>query len=366
MIKTDPEGPYTFINFLRFLSRCPNLEVLHLFALDVARLQDLPNHDLVLDAPRQLPRLRKFSNEESLVDHTRRYRLPHINSCFRRAILAYLQLSPDCLVRLATILPHEVGETLNSLPFYAPFTSIYLGAHIYPSELYTSERNGIEAECFSLMATDPAHQRGVRIDFQMPGTRYAPRNVTTQSARANLRDGIRSAPLLARVHELWVVPLAAVLLGEPCSLLSGLPHLTTLVLGLYPLAAGAQDDSDVRDHWEPLRALEVRNDYVVPCPRLRTLCVYLSADAEEHVVQLYDALLSRGEAGCPVRRLVVGFYEPPIASMLELVGGLWGLVEDFTVLEHPERCPEDLLWVRRLPAVCRDRSEWNTYWPAWM
>ena len=128
MIKTDPEGPYTFINFLRFLSRCPNLEVLHLFALDVARLQDLPNHDLVLDAPRQLPRLRKFSNEESLVDHTRRYRLPHINSCFRRAILAYLQLSPDCIIRLATILPHEVGETLNSLPFDAPVTSIYLDA----------------------------------------------------------------------------------------------------------------------------------------------------------------------------------------------------------------------------------------------
>ena len=83
-------------------------------------------------------------------------------------------------------------------------------------------------------------------------------------------------------------------------------------------------------------------------------------------MQLFGTLLSRGEAGCPVRRLVVGFYGPPTAGMLELVGGLWGLVEDFTMLEDGGRCPEDLLWVRRLPDVCRDRSEWNRYWPAWM
>ncbi|KAM5543444.1 hypothetical protein V8D89_002695 [Ganoderma adspersum] len=315
-----PEGPYTFINFLRFLSRCPNLEVLHLFALDIACLQDLPNRDVVLDAPQQLPRLRKFSNEESL--------------------------------------------TLNALPFDAPFTSLYLGGHGHPSELSTSEPNGVVAECFSLMATDPPRQRGIRVDFQMPGTRYAPRNVTTQSARACLRDGIRSAPLLAHVHELWAVPMAAVLLSEPCSLLSCLPHLATLVLGLYPLAPDAPDD--VRDHWEPLRAVEVRDDCVIRCPRLRTLCVYVGADAEEHIVLLCDVLLSRGEAGYPVRRLVVGFYGSPTARMLELVEGLWGLVEDFTVLEDRERCPEDLLWVHRLPSVCRERSERNTYWPAWM
>ncbi|PIL23103.1 hypothetical protein GSI_14411 [Ganoderma sinense ZZ0214-1] len=89
--------------------------------------------------------------------------------------------------------------------------------------------------------------------------------------------------------------MATVLLGEPCSLLGCLPHLTTLILGLRALARKAK--KHVRDHWEPLRALEVRNDFVVPCPRLRTLCVYVSA--EEHVVQLYDVLLSRGQAGYP-------------------------------------------------------------------
>ncbi|PIL23095.1 hypothetical protein GSI_14403 [Ganoderma sinense ZZ0214-1] len=361
VMHNDPEGPYTFFNFLRFLSRCPNLEVLHFTALDVARLQEVPNG--LIDAPVQLPRLRKFSNEESLVDETRLYRLPHIGPQFRRAILEHLQLSPDCVIRLATILPHELGQTLESLPFDKPFTSLYLSAHNHlGSSPLTSEPNGIEPECFSIMATDPLRQRGVRIDFQMPGTRYAPRNVTTQSARARLGDGIRAAPLLSRVHELWVVSTATLLLGEPCSLLGCLPHLTTLVLGLHPLALDAKDDA--RDHWEPLRALEVRDDFVIPCPRLRTLCVYVSA--EEHVMQLYDVLLSRGDAGYPVHRLVVGFYGKPTLGMLELAEGLWGLVEDFTLLEGRGRCPDDLLWVDRLPSVCRDRSEWNVHWPAWM
>nr|VWP01933.1 Eukaryotic translation initiation factor 3 subunit G (eIF3g) (Eukaryotic translation initiation factor 3 RNA-binding subunit) (eIF-3 RNA-binding subunit) (Translation initiation factor eIF3 p33 subunit homolog) (eIF3 p33 homolog) [Ganoderma boninense] len=156
--------------------------------------------------------------------------------------------------------------------------------------------------------------------------------------------------------------MATVLLGEPCSLLGRLPHLETLVLGLRALAQDAKER--VRDHWEPLRALEVRDDCVVPCPRLRTLCVYVGA--EEHVVQLYDVLLSRGEAGYPVRRLVVGFYGQHTPSVLELAEGLWGLVEDFTLLDGPEGCPDDLLWEDRLPFVCRDRSEWNVHWPAWM
>ncbi|KAI1794336.1 hypothetical protein LXA43DRAFT_1080799 [Ganoderma leucocontextum] len=356
---TTPQGPYTFINFLLFLSRCPNLEVLHLCALDVARLQNLP--DGLVIAPLQLQQLRKFSNEEVLLDRTGGHHLPYSGPHFRRALLAHLQFSTNCLIRLATILPHEVGSTLHSIPFDEPFTSVYLGAHDYLS-FYAGEPNRLESECFSIMATDPRRQRGMRIDFQMPGTRYAPRNVTTQSARACLRDGVRSAPLLARVHELWVTPSATVLLGEPCSLLGCLPHLTTLVLGLFPLAPDTEED--IRCHWEPLRALEVRDDFVIPCPRLHTLCVYVTT--EEHVIQLYDVLLSRGEAGYSVRRLVVGFYRPPPATVLEVAEGLWGLVEDFTLLKYTEWCPDDLLWVHRLPFVCRDSSERNTYWPAWM
>ena len=356
------DSSYVFLNFFLFLSRCPNLEILHLIALDTARLKDLP--DGVVIAPLQLQRLRKFSNEEALCDHSGSYHLPYIGPYFRLAILPHLHFPSDCLIRLATILPHELRVTFNSLPFDTPFTSVYLGAAQIdqPLDFYTGEPNGIESQCLSLMATAPPHQCGVRVDFQMPGTRYRSRNVTTQSARASLRDGIRGASLLASVRELWVVPMATVLLGEPCSLISSLPHLSTLVLGLYPLALDTPEN--VRVHWEPLRALEVRDDCVIPCPHLHTLCVYVTA--EEHVVQLYDVLLSRGEAGYPVRRLVVGFYWPLPSSVLELAEGLWGLVEDFTLLECAEPCPDDLLWVHRLPLGCRDISERNVHWPAWM
>ena len=65
------ESPDTFSDFLQFLSRCPNLEVLHLFALDAAKFHNLPGSRV--SAPVNLQHLRKFSNEEVLLDRTREY-----------------------------------------------------------------------------------------------------------------------------------------------------------------------------------------------------------------------------------------------------------------------------------------------------
>ena len=359
----NPIGPYTFHNFLLFLSRCPNLEVLHLYALDVARFGEMPGDRMF--TPLSLPHLRKFSNEEALLDNTEDYDLPYSGPHFRRAILAHLQLSPDCVIRLSAILPDDIGRTLRCLPLDQPFTSVYLSAHNPSSSRADISRNNwLRTECFSIMATDRNRPRGVRIDFQMPGTRYVAENVTTQSARASISATIRDVSLLACVHELWVVPTANVLLGEPYSLFVAFPHLMTLVLGLYVVPESMRDQD--KPHWEPFRALEVRDeDPVVPCPKLHTLCVYVTT--ETHIVDLYAMLLSRGEAGHPIRRLVVGFYKPPTRySMWHLAGGLEGLVEDFTLLRQGEPCPDEFLWVHRLPFVCRDSSEHNWYWPAWM
>ncbi len=92
-------------------------------------------------------------------------------------------------------------------------------------------------------------------------------------------------------------------------------------------------------------------------------CVY--GITERQVMLLYRVVLSRGEAGYPIRRLVAGFYEPPAHAVLELPAGLSRLIEDFTILRHSEPCPDDLLWEHRLPYVCRNSSERNSYWPAW-
>ncbi|PIL32843.1 hypothetical protein GSI_04960 [Ganoderma sinense ZZ0214-1] len=358
------EFPYAFSDILQFLSRCPNLEVLHLFALDAGHFRDLPDGRVA--APVALRCLRKFSNEEVVFDRTRDYPLEYSGPGFRRAILEHLQLSPDCLVRLSTILPDDLARTLRSLPFDKPLTSVYLTGYDASSSLVNG--NHLEWECFALMATDPSRHRGVRIDFQMPGMRYGsrPAAAALDGAREVVRDAIRTAPLLEGVNELWVTPPANVLLGEPHSLLEAFPSLTTLVLGLsvVPITPPSTVPGNAVRHQEPLSALEVRNDDpVVPCPKLHTLCVYVAA--EEHVMQLYATLLSRGEAGHPVRRLVVGFYRPPEHAVLELATGLAGLIEDFTLLRPTDPCPEDLLWVHRLPFVCRDSSERNLYWPAW-
>ncbi|PIL32842.1 hypothetical protein GSI_04959 [Ganoderma sinense ZZ0214-1] len=125
------------------------------------------------------------------------------------------------------------------------------------------------------MATDRNQPRGIRIDFQMPGERYYAQNVTPKSARASISAAIRESPLLSSVHELWVVPGANLLLG--------FRHLRTLVLGLHSVSLDTP--WDVKCHWEPLRGLEVRDtDRVIPCPRLCTLCVYVTTEA--HVVNL--------------------------------------------------------------------------------
>ena len=368
----SPDGPFTFSNFMLFLSRCPNLQVLHLSDIDVISLQELP--DDRVSAPLNLPYLRKFSNEEVSLDHSRENPPPYFGPHFRCALLAHLRLSPDCVIRLSTILPEDLGRTLHCLPFDNPLASVYLGAHD-PQRGSNGDHNtfnDIGPECFSIMATDVRRQRGVRIDFQMPGSRY-PLTLATEPPKALMRDAIRSAPLLSAVEELWVIPAANPLLWEPDSFLVGFPNLTTLTLGLFPrqsaLIPVVVDDAPENEDLEvagcdPLNALEVRDDLVIPCPRLRTLCVY--GFTERQAMLLYNVVLSRGEAGYPIRRLVVGFIEPPEITLLELVGGLWGLVEDFTLLKHGEKCPDDLLWDHRLPSVCRDSSERNSYWPAWM
>ena len=355
-----PNGPFTFVNFMLFLSRCPNLQTLYLTYLDVTKLQELPVQRIA--APLNLKYLRKLSNDEVPVDRTGRRDLPYVGPQFRRALLEHLQLSPDCVIRLATILPTDLGRTLHSIPFDKPFTSVYLGGHWQPA-FYASEPNVIPQECFSIMATDARRQRGVRIDFQIPGSRYAPPDLTTHSARVLVRDAMAHAPLLSSVQELWVVPQSTILLAEPGSLFGGLPHLTTLVIGLLPLPRRL--DANVKFQWEPLHSLEIHDGHVVHCPMLQTLCVFITT--AEHAMQVYSVVLSRGEAGYPVRRLVVGFYMPPPFTVLELAEGLWGLVEDFTLIKYWERCPDDLLWVHRLPHVCRDpsaRNGWN--WPVWM
>ncbi|KAM5545105.1 hypothetical protein V8D89_001216 [Ganoderma adspersum] len=360
VVSPPPDGPFTFANFMLFLSRCPNLQILYLSYLDVVKLQELPDHRIT--APLNLKYLRKFSNDKVYVDQTGRHGLPYSGPQFRRALLEHLELSPDCVIRLAAILPNDLGRTLHSIPFDKPFTSVYLGGHRHP-EFYASEPNVIPLECFSIMATDARRQRGVRIDFQMPGSRYAPPDLAMPSARILVRDAMRHAPLLSSVQELWVVPQSAVLLAEPGSLFGGLPHLTTLVIGLLPLPQHL--DVNVRFQWEPLHFLEIHDSRVVHCPMLHTLCVFITT--AEHAMQVYSVVLSRGEAGYPVRRLVVGFYMRPPFTVLELAEGLWGLVEDFTLIKYWERCPDDLLWVHCLPPLCRDPSERNdSYWPVWM
>ncbi|RDX47490.1 hypothetical protein OH76DRAFT_1484641 [Lentinus brumalis] len=220
-------SPLPFDELSDCLSRCPNIEQMHLAYLDACYFKNLETAAVIADQVEDAVDRRTHAHRLYYVEGDN-WPNVYIGPKFRYAILPR---------------PCDLRDTLDVLTSRTPSTLTCLRVsgceRRRPEEQLPYGTNAVSEECFSSQLVHLEHPSGTRIDFQLRGELYT--SETEEDARRSLSDVLACSLLYADVRALWVTYEAATLVAHSPSILHSLPHLVTLVLVLD--TCGREDES---------------------------------------------------------------------------------------------------------------------------
>ena len=359
-------------DILNFLAGCPRLESLRLERMSENGPTPPPTS---IHLPRQrvtLPRLRTLYLEETTLrsddgvwDTDR-----HSSALtFWSALLPHLAPPRTCLFRVASILAHELGACAAAVREARAGAGPAFGCmRIGPPSLRNGWGLAALPETYALQLTGADGRGGngaVCFDVLMPGSTFSA--YPFSQAHEHLASALAASPLLFAVRELHVPSRSAIIIASwprsPANgFLGALTHLETLIVSIRRILC---DIVSVLAALDPTPTPDAHGGASVACPNLSTLVVCL--EDERQIAYLCGLLERRARAGCPVRRLTIGFVKVVDDEVYAHARGLVGVegVEEMRVMKYGEDGPMELLWREKAPRGCWDRKEEHRHWEMW-